>query len=85
MVMCRSYGELVAMSDEDLIAEFDEMAQRSGVGVNFLREEIARRVAERHTQRITDMTRSMRNLTALVTFLTLANVILVAVSLFFSS
>ncbi|HVR79747.1 MAG TPA: hypothetical protein VMS99_15315 [Acidimicrobiia bacterium] len=73
MKMPETYAELVAMSDKDLIEAFDTDAEHKRLGLPILRDELHRRELARSA-------RAMRNLTVVILMLTLANVVLVAIS-----
>jgi hypothetical protein len=77
-----SYAKLRGLSTEQLVELYDQRAQHADVGVAFVREEIARREAEKQTAAIAEMTATMRNLTWVITALTAVNVIVAAVPLF---
>ena len=79
--MAQSYTELRSTSTEELVRTYDEIAAHTQLGLDFYREEIARRDAAKETARIIEMTQHMRNLTVVVTVLTLLNAVLVGVTL----
>ena len=81
MSAATSYAELREMDVEELVRRYDGLAQHTQLGVAFYREEIARRDSAMETEKIIAMTRHMRNLTVLITVLTLMNVTLVALTL----
>jgi hypothetical protein len=76
-VSARSIAELRGMSDEDLIAAHDSIAElgRSVETADNYRAELARRDADKQT-------RTMLCLTKWIAVLTVANVVLVAYSVF---
>ncbi|MBW7997982.1 MAG: hypothetical protein FVQ81_15710 [Candidatus Glassbacteria bacterium] len=76
--MVLNYQQLKSLSREKLIEEYDQKASSTVIGLNFLREEIARRDFEEQNRLIIAMTQEIRNLTIFVAVLTLINVILVA-------
>ena len=55
--------ELNALSDAELIARYDALADNTVVGTAFYREEIARRQMARESARMLELTRNMRTLT----------------------
>ena len=76
-----SYAKLRALTTEQLVELYDHRAQHADVGVAFVREEIARREAKKQTAAIAHMTRTMRNLTWVITALTAVNVIVAVIPL----
>jgi AraC-like DNA-binding protein len=70
-----SYAQLVAMSDEELIACFDATTGSTVVWTQFVRDELNRR-------QIGKATATIEKLTRWVVGLTIVNVILVAATLF---
>ena len=79
--MAQSYAELRRMTDDELIRKYDETAKQTMIGLDFLRNEVVRRESERATRQMLALTRQMRNLTLVITGLTVANVVAVALSL----
>lgn len=77
-----TYAALRSLSADDLVRLYDETAQDTVIGLNFLSEEIARRDAALETKAIVAMTKSMRNLTIVIAGLTAINVIAAIVLLF---
>lgn len=77
-----TYSALRSLSTDDLVKLYDETAQNTEMGLNFLREEIARRDAALETRAIVEMTTSMRSLTIFIAGLTAINVIAAVVLLF---
>lgn len=77
-----SYAKLRALTLEQLVELYDSRAQHADVGIAFVREEISRRETERQTAAITQMTKTMRDLTWIITALTAVNVVVAAVPLF---
>lgn len=77
-----TYAELRDTPIDDLVRLYDETAQHTEIGLNFLREEIARRDAERETRIIVAMTKQMRSLTIFIAVLTAMNVVAAVVLLF---
>jgi hypothetical protein len=64
------------MSTDDLIGIYDATARSTQIGLDFVRDEIARRDAAAQTDQIARMTMQMRDLTVWVTVLTGVNVVL---------
>ena len=75
--MADSYEKLRQLSTEDLIRRYDHKAESTAVGLSFIREEIARREAEKQTRHMLELTRQMRALTIVITILTVINVVAV--------
>ena len=73
-VIPKTYAELTAMSDEDLIAAFDQEAVHIRLGMDFLRDELLRREVARSAK-------VMTRLTWWIAVLTVINVVLVAWSI----
>lgn len=82
MPIIPSYAKLRSLPEEELVRLYDSAAPHTELGVGYLRDEIARREAERQTGEISKMTRQMRNMTFWITVLTAVNVI-AAIVLFF--
>ena len=80
--MAQNYAELRSASTDELVRTYDSLAHNAALGLGFYRDEIARRDAAEETAKIIQMTRQMRDLTLVVVFLTLVNVVLVAITLF---
>ena len=79
--MSHLYYELRALSKDDLIRQYDQIAPSTVPGLAFVREELARREFEEQNQRMITMTDQIRRMTRLITWLTVANTILVAFTL----
>jgi hypothetical protein len=75
-------AKLRAMSDDQLIEEFDAMGRGVGLDMPYCLDELARRNSSRQTEAILAYTRQLRTMTILVTLFTLINV-LAAVALVF--
>jgi hypothetical protein len=69
-MVIETYERLRSMPTEELMQLYDMIAPQTVVGTGFLRDEIARRDAEKQTAEIARMTREMRNLTRVITALT---------------
>jgi len=74
MSMATKYSELRAMTTEELVRRYDELATHVDLGLDFYRQEIWRRDQERQTQ-------TMLTLTWVIAALTLVNTIAVVVAL----
>jgi hypothetical protein len=78
----RTYAQLLAASREELVKEYDWNASMTeNVGLNFIREELFRRDLAESNARIERLTKAITWMTAAIGVLTVANVILVAVTL----
>jgi hypothetical protein len=62
MTAARSYADVLAMSDDDLIATHDQVAQHTAVGLSFYRDELNRRAHERATEAALEEARAARKL-----------------------
>lgn len=82
MPYAKKFDELSRMSREDLVDYYDATTPSVVVGLDFIRQEIARRDAQAANEAMMAMTRQMRNMTGAITLLTIVNVILVAIALF---
>jgi len=76
------HEELERLSDEELIGRYNAHATHTVVGTGFYREELARRKQERQNERVLALTKTIRNLTVIITVLTIFNVVMVAVTVF---
>jgi hypothetical protein len=61
---------LRAMSDQELIAEHDRVAEHTQIGTEFCPSELARRDAARQTAKVVKLTRVITWLTGIMTVLT---------------
>jgi hypothetical protein len=77
-----SYAKLRILSLEQLTALYDQRAIHTDIGIAFIRDEIVRRETEKQTLAISHMTKTMRDLTWVITALTAINVLVAAVPLF---
>lgn len=82
MVMARRYRDLLEMSDEELIEQYDAMSQNTVLGLGFLREELWRREMERSQQTANEAAVTTKRLTWVILLLTVVNVAAVAVQVF---
>ena len=81
MGMTPTHEKLQELSDEDLIHEYNQTARNTVVGINFYTEELARRRASRQNDEMIKINKSVKNMTVLITVLTVINVVLVAYTL----
>jgi len=79
--MANTLKELREMSDEQLIIEHDNLANRTQVGLNYYLDELNRREQNKQTEAMLSYTRRMLWFTVTVTILTVINVIAVLVPL----
>lgn len=80
MGMIPTYEQLVSLSDQDLVDGYNAAAERTVVGTGFYLDELNRRAQTRQSTSILDLTRQVRNLTVIITILTVINAALVAVT-----
>lgn len=76
-----TYEELKRLSIDDLKQKYDKLSSSTQVGLNFYREEIARRESEKLNLDMVKMTSQMRNMTIVISIMTLVNVIAVIMQL----
>lgn len=74
MGMAKTYKQLRAMSDADLITNHDEVSKHTSVGLNYYLEEIYRRSQQRQADLMLRYARFMLIFTIVITVLTLLNV-----------
>ena len=77
MGMAPKHDQLETLSDEELIARYNSLAESTVVGTAFYREELARRQLARESARMLVLTQTMKNLTWIILALTAANAVLV--------
>ena len=80
--LATSYEQLRKMTVEELVKDYDLIAQQTRLGLSFYRNEIARRDGEEQTRQMIDMTRQIRTLTLWIAGLTVVNLLMVAYTLF---
>jgi low affinity Fe/Cu permease len=71
--MVQKMSALKALTDEELIASYDESAPNTFVGIDFYLGELARRRTEHSEQRIEALTERVKSLTVVITVLTAIN------------
>jgi len=76
-----TYKELKQLSIDDLKQKYDKLSSSTQVGLSFYREEIARRESEKLNLDMVKMTAQMRNMTIVISIMTLVNVIAVILQL----
>lgn len=74
--MAPTLKALRQMTDEELVAQYDEFAERTGVGLNFYLEELRRREQAAATSTMVGLTWAIFGLTLVVTVATIVNVII---------
>jgi hypothetical protein len=74
--MAPSYQQLLEMSDDELIAIHDRLAENTVLGVNYFLEELRRRALDRQTQRLVELTVAIKRLTWVITALTIVSAVL---------
>lgn len=72
--MANTYAEMSRLSKEDLIALYDQEAQSTQVGLEFIKQEIWRRDTDRLNRNMERMTNRIQRLTIIITILTVVNV-----------
>lgn len=77
----QTYREWRALTDEQLIEQYDGMARNASAGLSFVREEIAHRDHERQTAAMVGLTRWIARMTAVLLALTIVNVVAVVLAL----
>ena len=80
--MADLFRELLGKSRDDLEQEYDRRAQSTEVGLSFIREELARRDMQEHTDRIERLTGRVYRLTWAIAVLTLVNAVAVVWMIF---
>ena len=80
--MAPKHDQLAAMSEEELVARYNDLAENTVVGTAFYREELARRQLSRESARMLSLTNSMAKLTWVILALTAVNAGLVLVQVF---
>jgi len=76
-----TYAELRKLSDAELNQLFENLAQSTQMqGLGFVREELARRQIERQQEQMFRLTKQMRDMTIVITLLTVVNVIAVMIA-----
>jgi hypothetical protein len=78
--MAHTLAQLRALSDEEIVRLYDEFADRTGVGLNFYRDELVRRDAQRQGDRMEAMTARIQAMTAKMLWLTIAVLVLTIVN-----
>ena len=82
VLMAHFYRQLRALSEDDLVREYDRIAPDTQLGLNFFRDELMRRDFDAQNARLLSMTHQIRLLTWGITLLTIVNALLVAWTLY---
>lgn len=82
MALAKPYAVLQGMTVEQLVEEYNLEAARTEAGVSYYLLEIGRRLNAEQTAEMLRLTRNIKFVTWIIGGLTLANVVLVAVTLF---
>lgn len=77
MGMAPKHEQIASLSDDELIARYNSLAESTVVGTAFYREELARRQLARESARMLSLTKTMKNLTWVILALTVANAVVV--------
>lgn len=80
--MAWTFKELEEISDTDLIRSYDDRFSGEIESREFILNEISRRQAQKQTQKIVDLTRTVKNLTWGIIGLTLLNLIFIMISIY---
>ncbi len=73
-MMAKNLKELKSMTDEDLIAAYDQEAMRTNVGISFYLEELRYRETSRINRKVVRLTKWVTVLTVVITIATILNV-----------
>ena len=74
------YSELQNLTDEELIAEYDDTEKSTCVGLNFYTEELARRRTEKTNKIMVKYTLWITIMTAVMLLCTIVNVVIAVVN-----
>ncbi len=80
--MVENYKKLRETSKETLIHNYDVVATHTTPGLNYYRDEIARRDAEEQSQIILKFTKQMRDMTIAITAMTALVLVLTVVNVY---
>ncbi|EOX1767270.1 hypothetical protein ACPDME_003489 [Vibrio cholerae] len=80
MGMIPTYEELKGLSREEIIERYNQIGKHTVVGTQFYLDELIRRQNEEQTNAMLKINKRMQYMTVLITILTIANVVLVAMS-----
>jgi hypothetical protein len=67
MTMAPKLSKLRAMSDDEIVAIYDDVAQHTGVGLQFYLDELVRRETRRTNEKLVELTDKIRLLTLATT------------------
>lgn len=79
--MAMTYAEISSLSREELITLYDQKAQHTQVGLDFIKQEIWSRDSEQLNRNMECLTRRIHWLTIIITILTAINVVGVLVGI----
>ena len=77
--MSMNYKTLTELSDEDLISQYDKIAESTCVGLNYYTEEISRRRNEKSNKLMIRFTLWITIMTAIMLLSTIINVVIAIV------
>jgi hypothetical protein len=75
------FSDLQRLSDDQLIAGYDDRSPNTEVGTGFYLDELHRRAQARQNDQMLALTRQMRGMTIAITALTIINAVLVGVTI----
>lgn len=80
--MCNipKYEELEQLSNMELVHRYNITANTTQVGTSFYLDELSRRKQNRLQNHMLKLTKTMKNLTVLITILTVVNIVLFAIA-----
>ncbi|MGX5827369.1 hypothetical protein [Mesorhizobium sp. 43Arga] len=76
------FADLKAMSIDELTKQYDLTTPNVQIGLNFIREEIARRETDAQNQRMIEFTKQVRDMTVAITVLTVAVALMTAINIY---
>ena len=71
----QKYEDIEKLSLNELKKEYDNKSQTTQVGLDFIKNEISLREQKESNKQILDYTKQMRNMTIIITILTLINLL----------
>jgi len=80
--MAETLKELRSLSDDELIIRYDQHTKSTVVGIGHYLRELERRENERMTNTMIEYTRRIKYMTLFIAIMTIANVIMVAYSIY---
>ena len=82
MALVPNHAELEGLSDDDLVARYNSVAQHTVDTPQFYRDEIIRRQSAKESAHMLSLTQTMAKLTWVILALTVINVVVAAIPLF---